>query len=368
MGPDMLLLFFIFLAIYFFLLAESADPGVKNLKKYLLFLFLSGFSIGIAISIKWIGLIPMGIIFIYYFRDFLKKETRKKLYPKTKLIVISLLFIPLLVYYFSFCIHFSLLSKENNKAFKFISFRKFYLTNKQMFEAQLGKLTHTYQSKWYSWLLMKRAVSYYHQVIEKKGGTTFIKNITLIGNPILWWLSTLGIFIFFIYYLIRISMGNYFKNRFLIIIPSGYLISLLPFSLIERSLFLYHYFPALIFATIATSYMINISLSKKITKNMILLILFLINFIFLIFLLIRLKTFPFGLLNFSTKLGIFLIILDFLFQVFLITKGGEKRKSSIITILFLLILGTFLLFLPISYGIKTTYNNFYYLMWFRSWI
>lgn len=356
MGIDMFLLFFLFLALLSFL---KASP-FKNRKPNYIYLTIAAIFSAFALSIKWIGLIAWAMILSISPYWIKKIGIRKFL---LLLLVISITII--LIYYLFFLIHFSLISHLKNRHSPGW-LRETLELNKQMFMSQLGKLKHPYQSKWYQWLIMKRAVSYYQKVTEKNGKFV-INNITLLGNPFIWLLTLLGISGYIIW-----SIVNFWHKLppppASSIIIAGYLISLIPFALIKRSLFLYHYFPALIFATLASAYLLNHLLATTKGQKLVTFLIFIINLAALAFLLSRLTHFNWKQLHSATKIGIFILGFCFLLQLFLILGRIRNKKRFLLLLLFMLALGTFLLFLPLSYALTTNYTTFYYLMWSPYWI
>jgi dolichyl-phosphate-mannose--protein O-mannosyl transferase len=86
---------------------------------------------------------------------------------------------------------------------------------------------HPFSSQWFQWPFMLKPMNY-----DFSGG----KILTLIGNPAVWFLGTVAIFLAIL------------KFRKYPILLGGYIFSLIPFMFVQRVTFLYHYFPALIFA------------------------------------------------------------------------------------------------------------------------
>jgi dolichyl-phosphate-mannose-protein mannosyltransferase len=101
--------------------------------------------------------------------------------------------------------------------------------------------THPYASPWWSWPLMLRPVLLYYQGIA--GGATEV--ITAMGNPVLWFLADAAVLLsgaFIIRQLIRKDRS--IADHPLVPLLVGFLAFWLPFALIHRVLFLYHYLPA----------------------------------------------------------------------------------------------------------------------------
>ena len=106
MHIDILTLFFGFLGLLFYLRARNS-PTNRN---RLVYLILTGLSIGTTISIKWNGLVFWFIVLLMGFVSLCKHLSIKstKLKPIV-LFIVCLVIIPMLVYMASFAIHFSLL-------------------------------------------------------------------------------------------------------------------------------------------------------------------------------------------------------------------------------------------------------------------
>ncbi|KAJ3116083.1 hypothetical protein HDU96_010458 [Phlyctochytrium bullatum] len=91
---------------------------------------------------------------------------------------------------------------------------------------------------------------------SKKSGAG---QIYLIGNPIVWWTSSIGIFVYMVTYGVQLLLSKrqmplffsaFVKNAFdsCFLLFSGWFFHYYPFFLMARQLFLHHYFPALYFA------------------------------------------------------------------------------------------------------------------------
>ncbi|CAG8571467.1 10425_t:CDS:2, partial [Dentiscutata heterogama] len=129
-------------------------------------------------------------------------------------------------------------------------FGKFIELNKVMWTNFKSNSLHPYLSHPLSWILLKRGIGFWDEEHHQ---------IYLIGNPLIWWTSTLIVFIFVVEKLITILRvkrgyidrfsvkGEHFEpwsNVFLI----GWCLHYLPFYLMSKELFLQYYFPSLYFA------------------------------------------------------------------------------------------------------------------------
>ncbi len=260
---DAFLLLFGFLSLLFFFKNRN-KPSLKNL-------ILMGLFGGLAMSIKWTGMAFLGLAFIIQAIELFK--TRKLNDIMRTLIFFAVL--PLAIYFSVFTIHFALLTKSGpGDAFMTQSFQKtlanntypndttvqksnlidkFIELNAQMYASnQRLTASHPYGSKWYTWPLMIRPIYYW------------VKNnarIYLLGNPIIWWASTIAIL--FLIMNLWPALKNAGKHKLPLIFLGGYLLNMLPFIGIGRVMFLYHYFIGLIFAIIILVYLIDQSKHKK---------------------------------------------------------------------------------------------------------
>ncbi len=103
-----------------------------------------------------------------------------------------------------------------------------------MFRYHRGvKPDHLYASKWYQWPLIIKPVVYY-QIIREN----LQESVILMGNPVLWW----GGIAAFFYSVYEVLENGDRKGLFLL---TAFLSPLLPWMMVSRSSFLYHYFPCI---------------------------------------------------------------------------------------------------------------------------
>jgi dolichyl-phosphate-mannose-protein mannosyltransferase len=147
-----------------------------------------------------------------------------------------------------------------------------------------GPNVHPYCSAWYTWLLMQRPIWYYFEQVKAppqvssllSSATTDSQTITeynvhAMGNPLLWWFSTIAIAVFLIgliqtLVLISARITGKRKKLFLTRTPSfwislflilNYIANLLPWVEVSRCTFLYHYMGAYVFALLALAWFID---------------------------------------------------------------------------------------------------------------
>ncbi len=279
---DSFLLLFGFLSILFYLKHEGISYK-RSLITNTPYLFLSGFFASLAGSIKWTGFSFLAMVLIFYFFETFKY---KPCGLKLKFLIRSLfplIVVPFLIYFSIFAIHFSLLSKPGpGLAFHQPNFQetnifsKFIELNIELYQSN-ARLTasHPYSSQWYTWPLMIRPIFYWigststSTVSSVPNDSPQVSGrIYFLGNPLIWWFSTVAVLWVLLCYILPRSYQNVTLNFLL----GGYFLNLLPFIGVKRVMFLYHYFSSLIFAILILAYLLNKSPEKnqKIAFNAIL--------------------------------------------------------------------------------------------------
>ncbi len=299
-------------------------------------LFTTGIFAGLAFSVKWVGLSFIGLPIVIEGLTMLGQIINVGLgsirWRKFLLIFLALFIIPLTIYFFIITAYSSLLHKsgtgdafmspeyqktlqgnsyENNPDIKSSNvFQKFFELNAQMYKVNQGlTASHPYSSPWYSWPFIKRPVYYW---VDGNARIYFI------GNPIVWWGSTIAIV-----YAILFAAKNLWRklrntslqisttSKTVYVLLIGYFLNLLPYVGIKRIMFLYHYLSALIFAIIIFTYLIDKNLGKA--------------------------------------------------------ESNKKHLKMIICILILLTIEMFVYFAPLSYGLPLAPKAYESRVWLPSW-
>ena len=305
---DIVLVFFIFLSLLLFFLQK--DKKTFSFSWYLLN-FLLAISISFAISIKFsgFGVLAM-ILFLEIIEGRILSKSKKEIFWR----LFFILLLPLFIYFFISFLHLKILYKicisdcgyvydyliqkhirELPKEERGKQYELFYYPPKGKIFSQIFLLSYQmlltnaainegfyYASKWYFWPFLIRPVLYFKEKID--GNERFI---FLLGNPIVWWFSILGV-VFSLYYVLRKYILEkrpvYFQNENFRIFYLGYFIYLLPFAAISRFTLLYHYFPALLFSIIIFSISFDFFLRRlKIDNFLFFLFLFIVFLSFIFF-------------------------------------------------------------------------------------
>ena len=319
---DSFLLFFGFSALLSYLRYRE-NPSIKNI-------ISTGLLAGLAGSVKWTGFSFLGIILVWEMTGFISQLWSSFRQKDWHLEILRKLFGPILIvvlagliYFSTFAIHFALLPKSSpGNAFMSPEFQaglignsyqgdsntkplgllsKFVQLNIEMYRANQNlTATHPYGSQWYTWPWLGRSIYYWNQNF----GNGQEGRIYLLGNPIIWWSSSIAMLWLLLNLLSRwfLRAGNDPTTKLL---AGGYLFNLLPFIGITRVMFLYHYFSALIFALLALGYVFD-------------------------------------------------------------GTSGKTKKATWVAILLLSVLA-FFYFAPLSYGLERTTAQLDQLFWFSSW-
>ncbi|WPH01498.1 dolichyl-phosphate-mannose--protein mannosyltransferase 1 [Acrodontium crateriforme] len=144
-------------------------------------------------------------------------------------------------------------------------FGKFWELQKVMWTTNAGLVeSHAWDSRPPSWPVLRRGINFWGKDNRQ---------IYLIGNPLIWWSSTAAIGLYILFKGITVLRWqrscNDYKNvnvrRFDYEIGTsvlGWAFHYFPFFLMQRQLFLHHYFPALYFAIIALSQVFDFNFSR----------------------------------------------------------------------------------------------------------
>ena len=256
----------------------------KNNQKNLIYF---AFFIGLTASVKWNGLGFFLMASSYYFLLLLVKYFDKKSLTQDNLdselaenispynYSLYFLLFPLITYIIIF-----IPDVLFNTQFSFIE------KHQQMMgyhQTMVGENEHPYCSNWYTWPLMLRPIAYFFESYTiADSGISMIRNIHLFPNPILSLLSFTSVIIMSISWVglfLRWINKNLIDKEFFIFtfILLGYFCNLVPWIIVERCTFIYHYQPSAIFGFLALAWYLGKWLeaqewSKKIASWSILLL------------------------------------------------------------------------------------------------
>lgn len=220
---------------------------------------LSGISMGLACASKWTGIYASAGLAILFFvsvgkriaeyirlrrEDPLTEDKRIRKFPLRLcatfgFCVIAFIVIPLLIYYFSYYPHFS---AEGG-----LTVDKVVVLQKQMFDYHSQLVDdHYFKSPWYEWPVIGKPMWYYSADIAYVGRGV-VSSISCMGNPAVWWTGLAALLLGMILLAVQKHPGEA-----IFITAIGFLSQFLPWVLVPRSTFIYHYFASVPFIILFT--------------------------------------------------------------------------------------------------------------------
>ena len=259
--PDVPLLFSGLLAVLLFAKARHASGTARAG-----LIAATAVAGGVAIAIKWTGLSALGLIGLIWAVDALRSQR----FAIRRLLAegVMLAAIPVAVYVGSFAVHFALLRHSGpgdmwmSDAFRstlvgepgydpasHVPFTtSFVELNRQMgaINAEWGSSEHPGASKWYTWPIAKHSILFYS---SRDGERGLVRGIVLFANPLVWWGVIAGVLAIIIAS-VRKSPRLVGRGKVLVALAIGYVANFVPFAFIQRPMFLYHYFFALVYSVL----------------------------------------------------------------------------------------------------------------------
>jgi dolichyl-phosphate-mannose-protein mannosyltransferase len=257
---DSLLLLFGFGALTAWLAARQHNGWAAGA-----FFILAGLLAGCTAATKWTGLTIPALLGILWLADSIRAKAKR--WPNHALRLVALVVPAAFVYVFAFWVHFALLPNSGEgDAFMPRNFQatlvgspyydprvhlsfidKFIDLNQEMLqsEATLKYVADPAGSAWYTWPLQLGPMYYYWN--NAHGVYSYI---VLLGNPIIWY----GIWVVIAATLAVLLLSGKRRQtlqphmKVIGFLGIAYFINWLPFSRIERVMFLYHYFFAFLFS------------------------------------------------------------------------------------------------------------------------
>ena len=231
----------------------------ESLGKTLVPLGLCGVTMGVAWATKWVGLYASaGLAILFFWTVFRRLREMKHLKNRVqsmKSLVITLLFcvlffviIPVLIYYFSY--YWFLRAEGVRNLGDMLSHERIdrvVTLQRSIFNyhAGLGGDTHYFRSPWYQWPIIWWPMWYY-------SGTGFmpegmISSISCMGNPAVWWFGLAAL----IFVTVRMCRQRR-AHRADVMVVIGFASQFLPWVIVPRSTFIYHYFASVPFIILAS--------------------------------------------------------------------------------------------------------------------
>jgi len=239
---DVYVTFFILLMYLLMFKYYRDNLFINNRKKGHLILALCGLVFGLAIASKWTGFYSgAGIALIYFLAliDSYKKDNTdfwKRFTITCSLCVIFFIVIPAVIYVVSYIPY---LNSNKEGLIGIIQNQEAMFTyhSKTVVDS-----THPFSSYWYEWIFDLRPIWYY-----SSKESNMAESISCMGNPFIFWIGFPAL-IYCIYKAINTG------DKKAILLTIAYLSNIIPWTFVERTTFIYHYFPCVPFIVMLLCY------------------------------------------------------------------------------------------------------------------
>ena len=250
-------------AVFFLLLMYDAmlvflqtDLMTSSRRQILIPLFFSGLFMGLGIASKWTvayGACGLAVLFfgklIFTYRalclsaqpagqrDALQADFGRRTLVTCLWCCLFFLLIPFAIYFAAFLPLTTLAHNRYDVFGRFLSYQVHMYNYHSTLQA-----THTFESPWYQWPFDVRNVWYYGNYQADGAGS--IRTISVLGSPLFWWACVPSMLYAFVCAVKRRSLPA-------ILASVGFLSVYLPWVLVPRCTFIYHYFTAVPFLLLA---------------------------------------------------------------------------------------------------------------------
>ena len=255
---------FILLSYFFMYRYITTDPH-KKFRVSSGSLALSGLFFGIGCASKWIVIYAgagLAAIFFVHLVMQVKYYKENDMYGANmegttarviKTLLCAALFfivIPLIIYYLSYIPYGTArgMSVKDGMLWNPEYYQIVWKNQVSMFTYHGGlKEGHPYASRWYQWIVDGRPILYFWDGNVAPGMKSAF---AAFGNPVVWWGGLLAM-IAMVYRFIK------FRDSKALFIIIAYLSQFVPWLLISRAVFIYHYFPSVVFMIIAIAHIFD---------------------------------------------------------------------------------------------------------------
>jgi Gpi18-like mannosyltransferase len=265
---DVYSVFFILLMYYYMYQYITMNFYVDGLKKTLKPLALSGLFFGIGAACKWTSIyagaglaVLLGISLVSRYLDYAQVNARDNDADKARVrdfwpmtirtllwCVLFFIVVPFTIYFASYTPYFIYESGQATSygigdMFKTFGHYQQFMYN---YHSTLNA-THPYQSSWYSWAFTVKPMWYF---FNSYIAPEQVSTLSASGNPAVWWVSAIGS--------IALLWARLSKkiapDKAMQIFCVGILANFLPWVLVTRCTFIYHFFATVPFILMATVY------------------------------------------------------------------------------------------------------------------
>lgn len=249
---DTFVVFFIILMYYFMYRYYELDLAKTSLGKSLVPLAFSGLFMGLGIASKWTGIYAgLGLAVLLFISLYKRQAKTKDAGFTIKTLAWCLLFfvaVPIAIYAASYI---PIIKAPGN------TIKDIWGYQKHMYSYHAGlDATHPFSSPWYQWPIIKRPVWFYaSDSADMAEG--MVSSIVTMGNPALWWAGAVSMLLSF-YYAFKL------KDERLTFLVIALLSQYLPWMMVNRVVFIYHFFTSVPFMFFMLAYWVGVYMERPV--------------------------------------------------------------------------------------------------------
>lgn len=240
-------IFIMLMYLFMYLFVSGANDQTVPSRKTRVCLAMSGICFGLGVASKWTSIYAGGGLAVIWAAYWIINRRRGfKAFCKNALFcIVFFVLIPAVIYYLSYTPYGLARGMSAPGMYFSGDYMQLVLDNQSFMFSYHSELVseHPYSSVWYQWLLDIRPILYYLDYFDDGTRSSFGTFV----NPALCWGGLLSIFV-----LLYTAITRRDKTAAFILI--GYLAQLLPWILVKRLTFEYHYFPCSVFLVLSLGY------------------------------------------------------------------------------------------------------------------
>lgn len=228
-------------AMYYFMFRFFVSDNDKSLR----YLALSGISFGFGASVKWLCIYSgLGLAVIFFYKLYKEWKSHRPVFIKyISWGTICFVLIPVVIYLMTF-IPFMMLPGEGHD---FASVLKLQEHMYQYHKSAKG--SHPFASSWWQWPIILKPMWFY---MGQDLPPSKAESIVSMGNPLIWWIGSLSV-IYLLYLIFIKRMTTLIIIFILVAFASNYL----PWMLVPRETYIYHFFASVPFLILSVLYVIQ---------------------------------------------------------------------------------------------------------------
>lgn len=260
---DVFVVFFILLMYLFMMGWLQTDFLRAPMKKALLPLGACGVCFGLGTAAKWTGLYAGAGLAVLFFTTLVRRGLEARRDPELRALFwrrasVTVLFccgffllIPGLIYFLSYIPFYRVAAAQAGGEYGLADALQTLIQQQESMYHYHSTLTATHlcQSAWYQWPFTSKAVWFYSNADPETGMVSLISSF---GSPAVWWPASVGALCLGVECAFgRMRESPARKNGSVFLVLVGILANFLPWTLVTRCTFQYHFFPTVPFILLA---------------------------------------------------------------------------------------------------------------------